>query len=214
MNDFNIDSLGIMLFLFCPGMIAVYFRSRIFNYRTKGFNSDLFNYFVLSILYLSTIYPLDLIKYIYLNEKFNYIYFLIIIFIGPMIFGLIIGVILKKDLLGYIVKKFSTFESMQKFGLNNLIHPIEDSWEYVFHNIYDPFIIITLKNDTKFYGKFNTGSFASSRPGVCDIYISDIYQIDENEKWSDHPDRSLLVCSNEIISIEILKPDEQGVENG
>ena len=105
------------------------------------------------------------------------LYWALIIFctlITSTITGFIIGILRKKELVRAIFKKFNIQAE----------HPIPTAWDYKFSETTESrWIIVTLANGTHMRGLYSCRSLASSDEQYRDIYIEEVYCMDENEKW-------------------------------
>ena len=63
-------------------------------------------------------------------------------------------------------------------------------------------VLVTLKDGTRFAGFCGSESFMSSDPTERDIYIQRIYDIDDENKWSPRGDNGVLIAAGEVQTIE------------
>ena len=63
-------------------------------------------------------------------------------------------------------------------------------------------VLVTLKNGTRFAGFCGARSFISSIPSEQDIYIQHVYDMDEDDEWHLREDCSVLITSGEVSTIE------------
>ena len=68
-------------------------------------------------------------------------------------------------------------------------------------------MIIHLKDGRRIGGRFDENSSASSFPAKEQIYIEEVWELDENGKFIEPIKRSagIIVLSNEILSVELFK---------
>jgi len=99
--------------------------------------------------------------------------------------------------------KLSTWKPISKY----IIHPIQKPWDYVFGKREAFWIIIHLKDRRKIGGKFGTSSFSSSYPSEEQIYLEEVWKLDENGKFIGPIERSkgIIILGKEILSIEFFK---------
>ena len=91
-----------------------------------------------------------------------------------LISGVVIGLIRKFELLRKMFARFNI----------NIMHPVPKAWDYKFSKIQvEKWVIITLENDKHIYGKFGYASLASSEKDERDIFLEEIYTLDEEEQW-------------------------------
>jgi len=83
------------------------------------------------------------------------------------------------------------------------------AWDYVFSKDCCYWLKIILKDGSKIAGFYGTNSFSSSYPHKDDIFLENIWKLDEGETFNDHENRGLLVERNEISYIEIYNIKER-----
>ena len=116
-----------------------------------------------------------------------------IILISPFGLGLLLAQLNQKEL----IKNF-----LETFGFNPL-HPIPTAWDYKFSRTEPAFVLITLKDDSKVAGFFGPNSFSSSVPAERDIYLEEIFEINEDNKWERIPNNNgIFISGGEIKTIE------------
>jgi hypothetical protein len=83
------------------------------------------------------------------------------------------------------------------------------SWDHVFNVIEDCFILLHLKNGQMVGGLYSGNSFASSYPEKEDLYLSQLWKVDEQGVFKEPVENSggLLVNFEEIHFIEFFKLD-------
>ena len=80
----------------------------------------------------------------------------------------------------------------------------------------EQWVLVTLKDDTKFVGLCGQGSFISSDPTERDIYIEQVYDMDDESNWSWPGRKGVLIGPGEVKTIEFWPyasqedPDAQG----
>jgi hypothetical protein len=143
--------------------------------------------------------------YFVLDQNFSSIskavFWALVILIGPSILGAISGACVQKDLFRPI---------FHRFGLNP-VHVVPTAWDYKFGRMKAEWLLITLKNGTRFAGFCGGCSFASSDPKERDVFIESVFDLDGNDNWLP-TEKSLFVSAGEITTIEFW-PVKQEIEN-
>lgn len=204
MSALNNNSLGLWLLFVVPGMVSYYFMSRFISYSNRSFESKIQNYFVLTILYLCL--PASFLKidsFIY-NNEFSKVNFILYTFIYPMIFGVMVGLLVKIDPFGRFFQFIEKYNWLRRLGFRNYINPIDSSWEYIFSNMVQQYVIVTLKNNEKYAGYLGERSFASSSGVRRDLFIDNLYTLDCNDKWTYSDGHSILIGEDQIVSVEFF----------
>ena len=199
-----IPSSTLILFILAvvPGVIIVFVRSRFVKGNILPYPAGFLTYLTVSIIYwlflLTLILPMiDLIldygKISHWFTPINNIKEIICIILIPISIGFVSGWASRKEYVYRILKKLKL----------NPIHPTPTAWEDCFSDTDVQFVLIKLKNGNQFGGKLDTDCFISSDIENQDIYISQIYEIDEQNQWNKQ-DRGVFISSGEISSIEFI----------
>lgn len=92
------------------------------------------------------------------------------------------------------------------FGFR-LAHHIPAAWDYAFSKLNrGTFVWVKLNTGTEYAGKMGARSFASSSTAERDLYLEEVWQINEgDEPWTRmEPTRGVLLCGRDIQRIEIF----------
>ena len=194
MSDLKtMDQASLALAFLVPGVIILFVRAQLLTGRLPSGSDGVLAYFTVSVVY----HALTLPALSWLFEKSGPLashtgLWFVLTVVFPALFG---------GLLGLNAKFSWTRRSLGWVGLNTL-HVLPTAWDWRFVDTPAFWVIIKLKNGTKFAGYCGSGSFMSSDPKERDIYIERIYDIDEDEKWIDRGQNGLLISHGEISTIE------------
>lgn len=116
--------------------------------------------------------------------------------IGATLLAIILGYIKQKELISRLVNRTKV----------NYIHPVPTAWDYYFSKQKSAWVIVTLMDGSKVYGHFDNQSFASSDREERDIYIQEVYGIDEKYNWiKNGQSDGIMISKNNIKTIEFIK---------
>ncbi len=189
----SFDNLYAAMGLLVPGLVILFVRSQFVTDRRPPQSSVLLSYLTVSLIYYAIAFPfLDHIRSMYENKDEKVWAWSILIFVGPAILGLLLGINIQKNLLHRL---------LQWCGLNP-VHAIPTAWDWKFGNMPPQWVLVTLKDDTRFVGLCGLRSFISSDPAERDIYIEQIYDIDDEDNWSWRGEKGVLIAPGEIRTIE------------
>jgi hypothetical protein len=195
------ETLALFLIFSVPGIIALYFRAQFLSGRLPTPSEGAISYITISLAYHAIAYPAA--KPLYQSgslEGWYWLGWLILIFIGPAVLGFVLGLNTRK---GW-TKKLAA-----RLGINT-IHPVNCAWDWRFGNCSDSWVIVTLKDGTKWYGYMGMESFMSSEPNERDIYIEGVYDFNkEGESWTPR-NSSVWIGHGEIQSLEFIAPTSGG----
>jgi hypothetical protein len=199
------QSLKLILALIVPGLIITYFRTQFTTGRMQKHSDAILAYFTLSAIYGAIVLPiLNWLRQGDITDPMGVVFWFLLIFLGPMIFGVVLGLVSKTEIIRRLLHKISI----------NPIHTMPTAWDWKFGNMKEQLVLVTLKNDTQFAGYCGQKSFMSSEPSERDIYIQKIYGWGDNDSWIDGGEHGLWIACSEIRSIEFFPVSEEGVHNG
>ena len=189
----SIEQLSLVLNFLVPGLVALYVRSQFLTGRMQAHKDALLAYFALSVVWWGSSLPLATWALGSLPAASDRpgMWFLLTLG-GPAVFGALLGVNASK---GW------TRRLLSRFGLR-LIHVMPTAWDWKFEGMTASWVLVTLKDGTRFAGFCGSESFMSSDPQDRDMYIQRVYDLDSDEKWIDQGDKGLLVRGSEIRSTE------------
>ena len=126
----------------------------------------------------------------------------LIIFISPLILGLIYGALSQKRIIERLMSKMRL----------TAISPVATSWDYKFSRTRKPrWILVTLTDGSTVAGYWGNESFASSDGKLRDIYIERVYRVQGDGKpWLSPPNNNdgiwlpgKLIKSIEFFYVEV-----------
>jgi len=93
---------------------------------------------------------------------------------------------------------------LARYGIYT-VHPVPTAWDYVFSQSAGSWMIITLADASTVAGVFSARSFASSDPSDRDLYLEQIYKIEDDGLWQPVPmNRGGRIRGEAIRAIEFL----------
>ena len=110
-------------------------------------------------------------------------------------------------LLGIAAQKSWCHDIANRFGLAPL-HPMPTAWDWKFAQREPAWLLVTLKDDTKFAGFLGCRSFISSEATDRDLYIQEVFEIGADNAWK-RKGSGLYVASGEIRTIEFWPVAEE-----
>ncbi|MXO66232.1 DUF6338 family protein [Altericroceibacterium endophyticum] len=182
--------------LLAPGLIILGVRARFKDGNTPNLKEKFASYAVTSTAYYSIIAPL-----FYVNSGLllpNWLWTIFHYFLAPSATALIIV---------FIDQKEWFYKIANHFGFR-LAHHIPSAWDYAFSRLDSgTFIWIKLSNGTEYAGKMGEFSCASSNNSERDIYLEEVWTINEGkDPWTElFPKRGVLLCGKDIQRVEFFK---------
>ncbi len=186
----SVNSLYLILVFIVPGFIALSVRSQFITGRIPSENkASLLSYLTISVIYGALVLP---VVDPALIQDSRLVWFGVV-FVGPIFLGLLLGINIQKDL----VRRF-----LNRFGLYPA-HAIPTAWDWKFNGMAEQWVLVTLKDGTRFAGFYGVQSFVSSNSDERDMFIQWIYDIAEDGTWTPpKSERGVLIAAEEIRTIE------------
>lgn len=208
--QFISDNSTVFLFVVfvVPGFIVVFVRSQFITGRNPAYPAGFLSYLTTSTVYWAILIFLiaPIAKYVFAVmqwyglwwDGFTYCFYSI------KYFGAFILVVLLPAVIGvcfgYNWKKGWIRSLLVKLRLNP-VHPTPSAWDWTFEDLGEQFILVALRDGTYIGGLVGADSFVSSDPTERDIYIQQIYNIDDSDNWKPM-DHGILIAAGEISTIE------------
>ena len=189
----SLSDIYLILLFLVPGLIVLFVRSQFVTGASFPHSAALLPYLAISVIYYALAFPLiDIVVAIDKPLYGKVLAWFSLVFAGPAVLGLILGINIQKNLFRRV---------LQKCGLNP-IHVIPTAWDWKFGNMTEQWVLVTLRDGTRFAGFCGSESFMSSDPTERDIYIQQVYDVDDDDNWSLSGEKALLITADEVQTIE------------
>ncbi len=194
MEIWQINNLVLFLIFFIPGFISIKIYDLLIPSPRRDFSKSLFEvigYSAFNFAALSwLIYLIHSTNFYLTHTKLYFFFLFVIMFVAPILWPFCFLKLLSYD-----------------FIANYVIHPTQKPWDYVFEKRQSFWIIIHLKDKRKIGGIFSTNSFASSAPSEEQIYLEEVWKLDEDDKFVEKIERTkgIIILAGEIQLVELFK---------
>lgn len=195
---FTAENLKFFWLFAMPGILIVYFRSLFLTGRMPPIAEAAIGYVALSVAYHGLLFPLA--DWVYgqpIEGVYGAVRWMLYVVVGPIIVG---------ALLGLSIQQGWSRKACEFFAIRP-VHSIATAWDWKFSSAKSSFVLIVLKDDTKWAGYLGDGSFISSMPTERDIFVEQVYKIDADENWIKRTS-GVWISGSEIRSIEIWPEGE------
>lgn len=186
-----------------PGVIAVYIRTQFLTGRMPRVGEGLLAYVTVSLVYHALAFPLRPPLIDAPPTNFWTVWWVLFIFVLPAGLGVLLGLNARYSWIGSALRKLHLVTA----------HPIGCAWDWRFSGSSECWVLVILKDGMKWAGHLGPDSFISSDPAERDIYIQQVYEIGEKDKWIPRAS-GVWISHSEIQSIEFWPMkgarDEQG----
>jgi hypothetical protein len=169
------EQLSLILGCIVPGLIILYVGAQFLTGRIGPHKDALLSYFTLSVIYLAIVNAtVSLVtgSDAPLYEQTRY--WLPYLLIGAVMFGILIGLNASLGITRWLLRHC---------GLH-LPHVLESAWDWKFLNFPESLMTLTLRDGSRISGWCGRGSFIGSDPKNRDIYLVQVYDVDEVGNWT------------------------------
>jgi hypothetical protein len=194
MDIWNADKLALFLIFFVPGFISIKIYDLLVPGETRDFSKSLLEAVSYSTLNFAALFWLIALIHggNFYQQHFNLYYFsvFVIMVVAPACWP-------------FVFLRLATWRRVAK----HFVHPIQKPWDYVFGK-HDPFwIIVHLKSGQKIGGRFGIESFASSNPADEQIYLEEVWELDDDGRFLEPVEnsRGIIVMNDEIRAVEFFE---------
>jgi hypothetical protein len=188
----EVTSLAMLL---APGLLILGIRARFKEGAVPELKDRLVSYAVASTAYYAVVAPLFYVTSgVALPE---WLWASLHYFLVPCTLGMAIVIFDQKEWF---------YKVSAHLGLR-LAHHIPAAWDYAFSKLgRGTFIWVKLNNGTEYAGKMGRYSFASSSTAERDLYLEEVWTINEKGPWTRlEPVRGVLLCGKDIQRVEIFR---------
>ena len=200
MDIWSLDKLVLFLALFVPGFVSIKVYRMLIPSQWRDWSSNVFEAIGFGVLNFAVWAWLLVMMHtgnFYAERRALYVLLWIaIIFVAPAIWPI-------------VFLKLALWKPIARL----IVSPIPRPWDYVF-GLKEPFwVIVNLKDDAIVGGKFGDRSFASAFPSEEQIYIEEVWELDENGAFVKPVERSrgIIILGRDMSSVEFF---DQEVEDG
>jgi hypothetical protein len=194
MDIWNVDKLALFLIFFLPGFISMKVYDLMVPAEPRDFTKSLFEAISYSTLNFAALFWL--IAAIQRNDFYHqhfvlyWLSFVAIMVVVPVCWP-------------FAFLRLSSWRPVGK----HFVHPIQKPWDYVFGKRVPFWIIIHLKNGEKIGGFFGPESFASSNPADEQIYLEEVWVLDETNSFLSPVEnsRGIIIMNDEIRAVEFFE---------
>ena len=179
------NSILLIILFVAPGFVSLKIWGLIYPSQKTLISESLVEAIIFSSFnYIATIWMYVLLK----DTHFVWVYyvcFLLLPFLWPIFLKAILSTKLLKE---------------------KTISPIPKSWDYFFFRRKECFMLIHLNNERIIGGLYGAESFASSYPEEEDVYLQEVWKIDEEGRFMERIPgaKGLLVNHDDIEYIELF----------
>lgn len=194
MDIWQIDKLILFLLFFIPGFISIKVYNLLYPSEQKDFSAFLLEAVGYSSLNFAVLSWLIIIIHsgnFYNDHRIWYLICLfLILFTIPLLWPILFF-------------KISDWRLFKKY----IVSPIQKPWDYVFRGRQAFWVIIHLKDGRKIGGRYDRNSFSSSYPSKEQIYLEEVWKLDEDGIFGEPIKRSrgIIVLGEEILAIEFFE---------
>ncbi len=193
MDVWSADKLTLFLIFFVPGFISIKIYDLLVPGETRDFARAWFDALAYSALNFAALSWLIVLIHLDDFPKRH---------IGWYLFLLLLILIAAPAMWPWVYRTLSDWPPVAKY----LVHPIRRPWDYVFSKREPYWVIVHLQDGRRIGGRFDTQSFASSSPAEEQIYLEQIWALDESGRFQ-HPidsSRGAIIMGQQVLAVEFF----------
>lgn len=158
----SFDDLAMTLGFIVPGLIVLFVRSQFVTGRRPSHSESLLSYLTVSVICYALALPfVELGSLVAMSGTYPVVTWFAVVIVGPALLGLLLGIDVQRNLVRGV---------LQQIGLDP-VHVMSTVWDWKFSGMPEQWVLVTLKDGTRFAGFCGKESFMTSEPGERDIYI-------------------------------------------
>lgn len=195
MNPFDSNTLQLVFVFFVPGFITLKVFDRLVPTERRDFSKDLFEAIGLSCINFALLFwPIYIIYTTKLSETNPFLFYLSgigILFIAPVLWAVGFSKLIARP-----------------FFRKRIIDPTLKPWDRLFSERRAYWVIVHMNGGASIGGKYGKNSFASSYPAEEQIYLEEVWQIDQmTGKFLSQVPRThgLIISRKDYVFIEFLR---------
>jgi len=194
MNPFTSETIRLIFIFFVPGFISMKVYSLLIPSDSIDFSKSILEAVSFSCINFALLYvPIVSIHsddFQYVHPVWYYIVTLIVLFIAPIVWPILYNKIISTS-----------------FFRRSILHPIQKPWDYVFGNKKPYWVIVHLKDGRRIGGAYLFKSFSSSYPAPEQIYLEELWQLDQEGRFTKKIERSsgIIISASDFQAIELFQ---------
>ncbi len=187
----RIENLQVFLFFVAPGIIALFVRAQFMSGKMPPITEGVIAYVMVAVAYHALVYPISRYLIASTDVGWSTLGWFVLILVGPALLGLLLGLNIRQGWMRRLLAHVGV----------STVHPVDCAWDWRFAGCQPSWVMVVLKDETKWAGLLGPGSFMSSRSEERDIFIEQVYDVSETLVWT--PKGSgVWIAHGEIQSIE------------
>jgi hypothetical protein len=194
MEIFQFNNFSSFLFFIIPGFISLKVYDLFVPNERRDFSKSIVEVIAYSsfnlIILLTVMNELNTYKFDINNPILSH-------------FFLLIGFIIMPILWAYTYLKIINWKIIS----SHIVHPTLRPWDLKFSEGEPAWIIVHLKDGRLIGGRYQEKSYASSYPAEEQIYLEQVWRLDENGKFLEAIGRSkgIIIFNSEITAVEFFE---------
>lgn len=196
----GIENVQLVVWFVVPGLVALYARAQFLTGRMPAQADAILPCLALSLVCFAIGRPIEQYFLPPAGSQWYLAGSLVILFIVPAVLGALLGLSAQRGWGKRLLHKLRV----------NVVHQVPCAWDWRFSDCTNgAWVLVILKDGTRFAGLFGTQSFASTDGRERDVYIERLYDLDDNNVWTPLSQGALILAS-EIRTIEFwpITPEE------
>jgi len=192
MDVWSTDKLFLFLIFFLPGFISI----KVYDLLVPGEARDFSKSLLEAVAYSTLNFAVLSVPFLYTVQFYGR---------SPVLSAAVLATIMVVVPALWPVLFYRVLSSGRPFA-RYFRHPIRKPWDYVFGKRQPFWVVVHLQDGRKIGGRFGFGSFASSSPAEEQIYIEEVWSLDEHGAFLNPIDQSagIIIMQSQIALVEFF----------
>lgn len=196
----TLEQLSLISAFIVPGLVAMFVRCQFLTGRIDTSKDALLGFFTISLIWAGITSPILLwLGDARLSLPWQVLAWLLWAVVGPAGLGVLLG---RSASRGWFRRV------MQRLGMRT-VHVLPTAWDWKFGSLDASWVTVTMKDGARISGFVGARSFASSDPRERDLYMEEVWRVDENNQWTRHGEWGVLIPHGEIRCVEFTPHHER-----
>ena len=193
MEDFfKPENIKLLSQIVLPGFVIAYVRGQLLCNRRLELKDAIIGYIALSVFYQALLAPLAVgLHQPNLGPIAASFVSLGVSMVLPAFLGLWLGLDGRFGWTRWILYRIKI----------HISHPVNTAWDWRFSACEECWVMVVLKDTTKWVGYLSPGSFTSTDSAERDIFIEHVYNLEDDNSWTPKGS-SVWIAHGEIQSLE------------
>lgn len=196
MDSLDADKIKALLAVLAPGFLILWVRQWFIAGPPPALKDRVLAYAGVSTVY----YAISVPTFAFVVKQWGWLPWIadaIQYAVFPLLIGAALSFSAANDWIG---------NGLRRLGLSPNHHS-PTAWDYAFSRLRgEVYVIASLTDGSKVYGRYGPASFASSSSTERDLLIEEVWEVDDKNRWTKPAEaKAILLCGKDIRAVELIR---------